>query len=79
LNFTLYDIADRLSGRGWQVPAYPMPANRQDLIVQRVVVKHGFTHDMADMLLKDIRSALDYFAHQPGHTRTEKGRQRFAH
>lgn len=78
-NFTLYDIADRLSRRGWQVPAYPMPANRQDLIVQRVVVKHGFTHDLADMLLEDIRHALDYFAGQPGHTKTEKAPKGFAH
>jgi len=34
--FTLYDLADRLRVRGWQVPAYPMPANRSDLVVQRV-------------------------------------------
>jgi len=28
--FTLYDLADRLRSRGWQVPAYSMPANRRD-------------------------------------------------
>ena len=25
--YTLYDLADRLRTRGWQVPAYAMPAN----------------------------------------------------
>ena len=28
--FSLYDVADRLRARGWQVPAYALPANRQD-------------------------------------------------
>ena len=35
--FTLYDLADRLRSRGWQVPAYSMPANREDLVIQRIL------------------------------------------
>src|SRR5690625_7460674 len=35
VNFTLYDFADRLRVRGWQVPAYPLPADRDDLVIQR--------------------------------------------
>jgi glutamate decarboxylase len=65
-NWSLYDLADRLRDRGWQVPAYRMPANRQDLVAQRVVVRNGFTHDLAGMLLRDIRRHLDWFATQPG-------------
>ncbi|MGD1094278.1 MAG: glutamate decarboxylase, partial [Bryobacteraceae bacterium] len=65
-NWSLYDLADRLRDRGWQVPAYRMPANRQDLVVQRVVVRNGFTNDLAEMLLRDIRRHLDWFATQPG-------------
>jgi glutamate decarboxylase len=65
-NWSLYDLADRLRDRGWQVPAYRMPANRQDLVVQRVVVRNGFTCDLADMLVNDIRRHLDWFASQPG-------------
>jgi glutamate decarboxylase len=65
-NWSLYDLADRLRDRGWQVPAYRMPANREDLIVQRVVVRNGFTCDLADMLVNDIRRHLDWFASQPG-------------
>ncbi len=30
-NWSLYDLADRLRDRGWQVPAYRMPANRQEV------------------------------------------------
>jgi glutamate decarboxylase len=65
-NWSLYDLSDRLRDRGWQVPTYRMPANRQDTIVHRVVVRNGFTHDLAGMLLHDIKRHLDWFATQPG-------------
>jgi glutamate decarboxylase len=65
-NWSLYDLADRLRDRGWQVPAYRMPANRQDMVVQRVVVRNGFTNDLASMLLRDIHRHLEWFATQPG-------------
>ncbi len=73
-NFSLYDMADRLRENGWLVPAYPMPKNREDLVVQRIVVKNGFSYYMADMLLNDIRKHLKYFKSQPGLKRKEKGR-----
>lgn len=72
-NFSLYDMAEALRHRGWLVPAYPMPANRQDLVVQRVVVKEGFSRDMADLLLADMHRALDLFARQPAHAPTVEG------
>ena len=63
--YTLYDLADRLRSRGWQVPAYSMPANREDLVVQRILVRHGVSHDLASLLLDDLRRALDYFEKHP--------------
>lgn len=72
-NFSLYDMAESLRHRGWLVPAYPMPANRQDLVVQRIVVREGLSRDMADLLLDDMRRALAEFAKQPGHTATDNG------
>ena len=72
-HWSLYDLADRLRDRGWQVPAYRMPANREDLVVQRVVVRNGFTQDLAGMLLRDIRRHLDWFATQPGLKPTTDG------
>lgn len=60
--YTLYDLADRLRSRGWQVPAYSMPADREDLVVQRILVRHGVSLDLASLLLGDIRRALQHFA-----------------
>ena len=66
--FSLYDLADRLRSRGWQVPAYSLPANRQDLAVQRIIVRHGVTQDLCSLLIDDIKRALDYFAKRPVQT-----------
>jgi glutamate decarboxylase len=63
--FTLYDYADRLRERGWLVPAYSMPPNREDLVIQRILIRHGFTRAMADELLVEMRDALDHFAQHP--------------
>lgn len=77
-NFTLFDFSERLRVNGWQVPAYRMPKACEELIVQRIVVKEGFSRDMADLLLHDMRLALQYFASQPGHTPSQSG-SHFAH
>ena len=63
--FNLYDLADVLRNRGWLVPAYSMPPEREDLVIQRILVRHGFTREMADMLLDEMKSALAYFAEHP--------------
>jgi glutamate decarboxylase len=65
-HWTLYDLAERLRDRGWLVPAYSMPENCTELVVQRIVVKNGFSHDMAGLLLADIKRHIDYFESQPG-------------
>ena len=72
-NWSLYDLSDRLRDRGWQVPTYKMPANRQEIILQRAVVRNGFTHDLANMLMRDMRRHLDWFAQQPGFNPTLDG------
>ena len=63
--FTLFDLADRLRTRGWQVPAYTMPANRQDLAVQRILVRQGFGRDEASLLMDDYRAAIEHFDRHP--------------
>jgi len=63
--FNLYDLADRLRSRGWQVPAYSMPPHREDLVVQRILVRHGVSRDLASLLIDDFRRALDYFDKHP--------------
>ena len=54
-NWSLYDLADRLRMKGWQVPAYPMADNMSDMVLQRIVVKMGFSLDLATSLLADIK------------------------
>jgi len=63
--YTLFDLSDRLRMRGWQVAAYSMPPERQDLVVQRVLVRHGFSKDLASLFIADVRRSLDYFAAHP--------------
>ncbi len=55
-NYTVFDVSDRLRERGWLVPAYTFPANREDLSVLRIVVRAGMTNEMADLLLRDLRT-----------------------
>ena len=64
-SFSLYDLSDRLRARGWQVPAYSMPPNREDLVVQRILVRHGVSRDLADLLLEDIRRSLALLTKHP--------------
>jgi glutamate decarboxylase len=64
-NFTVFDVSGALRERGWLVPAYTFPANREDLAALRVVVKQGFSHDMADMLVADLVRQLQRLQAQP--------------
>ncbi|MEO8889785.1 MAG: glutamate decarboxylase, partial [Jatrophihabitantaceae bacterium] len=60
-NYTVFDVSDKLRERGWLVPAYTFPPNREDLSVLRIVVRAGMNHDMADLLLKDLRDRTAFF------------------
>jgi glutamate decarboxylase len=74
-NFTAFDVSNALRERGWLVPAYTFPKNREDLAALRVVVRRGFTHDLADMLLADLTRQLPRLQKQaaPAHDATESG------
>jgi glutamate decarboxylase len=63
--FTLFDLADRLRTTGWLVPAYTLPPNREDLAIQRILVKHGFSRDLADLFLDDYLDAVQHFSKHP--------------
>jgi glutamate decarboxylase len=63
--YSLYDLADRLRIRGWQVPAYALPADCQDRSIQRILVRHGVSRDLAAILLEDIRQAIAHFERHP--------------
>jgi glutamate decarboxylase len=62
--FTVFDVSAALREHGWLVPAYTFPADREDLAALRIVVRNGFTHDLADLLLDDLRYELPRLARQ---------------
>ena len=68
-----------LRERGWQVPAYTFPANREDLAVLRVVVKRGFTHDVAGLFIDDLRRQLPRLEKQPVPVKDKDSSTGFTH
>ena len=52
--FDVFDVSHELRARGWQVPAYAMPADATDIAVLRVVVREGFSGDLARMMYDDL-------------------------
>ena len=56
--YTEFDVSHALRSYGWQVPAYTMPAAATDVTVLRVVVREGFSADLARSLRDDMVSAL---------------------
>ncbi len=64
-SFNLFDLADRLRAHGWLVPAYTLPAHLEQVAIQRILVRHGFSRDMADLLLADMRRSLKTLEDHP--------------
>jgi glutamate decarboxylase len=60
--YTVFDLSERLRQRGWLVPAYTFPANMQDTAVLRIVVRNGFSADLADLLITDLRTQTEELA-----------------
>jgi glutamate decarboxylase len=63
--YSVFDVSAALREHGWLVPAYTFPEYRTDLAVLRIVVRNGFTHDLAELLLADLRSELPRLSRQP--------------
>jgi glutamate decarboxylase len=77
--FTVFDVSAALRERGWLVPAYTFPPNRTDLAVLRVVVRNGFSHDLADLLIDDLRRILPRLRRQREPHRSADDAGAFAH
>jgi glutamate decarboxylase len=58
VGYTVFDVSERLRQRGWLVPAYTFPENMQDTAVLRIVVRNGFSQDLAGPLLDDLRAQV---------------------
>jgi glutamate decarboxylase len=63
--FSVFDLSERLRSRGWLVPAYTFPADLTGTAVLRVVVRNGFSKDLADLLLSDLRHHVRALAAHP--------------
>ncbi len=74
--FTVFDISHELRARGFQVPAYTMPADAEDVAVLRIVLREGFSRDMAHKLGEDIADVVGYLRKGVGRGHTA---QAFAH
>jgi glutamate decarboxylase len=80
--YSVYDISERLRMRGWQVPAYTFPDNLSDMSVMRIVIRNGFSMDLANLLLEDFRLHLNILEHHPQTQpppEVQEKRQSFAH
>jgi len=78
-NYTVFDVSNGLRENGWLVPAYTFPKNREDLAALRVVVKRGFTHDMADQLVLDLKKLLPRLEKQPAPVHDQSSASGFRH
>jgi glutamate decarboxylase len=78
-NYTVFDVSNGIRENGWLVPAYTFPKNREDLAALRVVVKRGFTHDMADQLIIDLKKLIPRLEKQPAPVHNEASAGGFRH
>ncbi|WP_029367654.1 glutamate decarboxylase [Mycobacterium sp. UM_WWY] len=58
--YTEFDVSQALRAFGWQVPAYTMPDDASDVVVLRIVVREGFSADLARALKEDLITALGH-------------------
>jgi glutamate decarboxylase len=82
--YSVFDLSERVRQRGWLVPAYTFPEDMQDTAVLRIVVRNGFSMDLAGLLLDDLRGQVQALAASPCPPvplvpGTDQARQSFAH
>jgi glutamate decarboxylase len=58
--YTVFDISEKIRERGWIVPAYTMAPDAERIAVLRVVVREGLSRDMAELLIGDLRRAVEH-------------------
>lgn len=57
--WSLYDLDDRLRMHGWQIPAYPLPANMEQVTVQRIVCRADLSMALAIKFIKDMKAEIE--------------------
>ena len=74
--FTVFDISHELRARGFQVPAYTMPADAEDVAVLRIVLREGFSQDLAYKLVTAINEVVQQLRNSAA---DRPARKAFAH
>ena len=78
--YNLYDLSERLRLRGWLVPAFSLPPQVQNIVVMRIMVRQGFTIDMAELLVQDMKRNIDFLVrHTSAHHLKESEAMAFKH
>jgi glutamate decarboxylase len=74
--YTVFELSAKLRERGWIVPAYTLAPDAEGISVLRVVVREGFSRDMADNLLEDLKRTIAYLqtVHPVHHNRPRKAK-----
>ncbi|MFR8494511.1 MAG: glutamate decarboxylase, partial [Parvimonas micra] len=59
VQWTLYDLEDRLRMHGLMIPAYPMPENIKDVDVQRLVLRQDFGMPLAILCINEMKKQIE--------------------
>ncbi|MCF3934088.1 glutamate decarboxylase [Acuticoccus sp. M5D2P5] len=80
LPYSLFDLSAKLLERGWQVPAFNLIDDASDIPIMRVMVRQGVSMDMAQLLIDDMKRAIEGFDKRPvAQPLTEKERAAYTH
>jgi glutamate decarboxylase len=80
LPYSLFDLSAKLLERGWQVPAFNLSGEASDITIMRVMVRQGVSMDMAQLLIDDMKRAIEHFERHPvGKPLTEEERGAYTH
>ncbi|MEU5339298.1 glutamate decarboxylase [Streptomyces sp. NPDC020766] len=71
--YDVFDVSRRMRERGWLLPAYTFPENREDLSVLRVVCRNGFSSDLAELFVEDLGRLLPELRQQSHPATRDKG------
>lgn len=81
IKWNLYDLSDRLSMKGWQIPTYPLPKNLSHEAIQRIVCRSDLGYNLAELLINDFKTAINDLdnAHILFHEEENQGSYGFTH
>lgn len=78
--YNLYELSHQLRTRGWLVPAFSLPKPMENTVVMRIMVRQGFSMDMAELLMRDMKQCTHFLAgHAPTQHLEEQDAMAFKH